>query len=363
MKVLFIGNYRNYSGWGDAAYNKILSMYSAGIDLYLNNLDFNQGYRQCQLLDELERKKTNKFDYIIQYTLPELYHYESNGKVIGNYECEATFTTSGWHKHINMLDEAWVSCEESAFQSRVSGVDKPIHIIPNAVNLEAIRTNPIAAEIGELQGGYNFLFVGELTKRKNVRALLEAFHLEFHPDENVNLFLKLNKTGHSSSDTYNVFQSLNENVKNSLRIRKHYKEVICKTDYVPTQHLWAMMQNCHCFVCPSFGEGWCIPAIESQAMGLQMVYNEKTAVRDYAHKQQVSFAAYKSPCIGVVDGKENLYNAYEYWSDFKIENLMQSMRYAYETRNTFNKEAVIEHTKQWSIENVGQKIKEQLENA
>lgn len=364
MKVLFISNYRDFSGWGDAAYNKILSMNSVGIDLYIRPIYFSNNRRQSELLDHLESKKSDKYDYIIQYTLPELYTYNGPAINIGNYECETTFTYSLWQKYINMMDQAWVSSNASSMMSFASNVDESkISVVPNSIDLNYYKNHCLEASIDELdQVSYNFYFVGELSKRKNISTMLRAFHTTFHPNENVNLVLKLNKPGYSPSQVFQKFEELNESVTNGLKIRKKYKKIICITDYLPRENLTAITKNLDCFITTSYGEGWCIPALEAVAMGHQLVYPKNSSIQDFAPKKYCySFENNWEQCHGAVDTMENLYTARDYWKCPNFESICNAMRSAYDIKMSVDNKYIKSYAEKFSIENVGKIIKEKLE--
>lgn len=365
MKVLFISNYRDFSGWGDAAYNKILSMHSANIDLCIRPIYFSQNKRQCELLDELESKSYNKYDYVIQYTLPHYYSYNGPAINIGNYECETTFKTSLWQKHINMMDYAWVSSSSSRDQSILSDVYKKISVIPNSVNIDYYKNHNIEAEIeGIDKDSYNFYYVGELSKRKNVSTLLRAFYTTFGPKENVNLILKLNKPGYSSGEVFKKFQELDEKIRYGMKIGSKHKKVICLTDYLPRDNLTAIVKNLNCFVTASYGEGWCYDALYAVAMGQQVVGPLNSGMRDFIpDKHFYSISSELTPCYDAVDTLKSLYTSHDYWFEPSFNSIMRAMRMAVVDRSFVKKEEISKHAEKFSIENVGQIIKKELENA
>ena len=73
MKVLYVGCYRDGTGWGQAATDYILAMDSAGIDVVPRPIKLNQNKISLpKRLAELERKDSSGCDICIQHTLP---HY------------------------------------------------------------------------------------------------------------------------------------------------------------------------------------------------------------------------------------------------------------------------------------------------
>ena len=79
MKVLFVGHYREGTGWGNAAIDYILAMDSAGIDVVCRPIKLNS--RNVDLPErilELENKSSSGSDVCIQNVLP--HHMDYNGR-------------------------------------------------------------------------------------------------------------------------------------------------------------------------------------------------------------------------------------------------------------------------------------------
>ena len=130
MKVLYIGNYKDGTGWANAALNNILALDSAGVNVVPRAISFNgKSIDVPQRIYELEDNDSFGSDVCIQHTLPPYYSYNSNVKNIGFYVTETnTFNDTMWHKSINMMDEAWVPNKQIVEASKKSGVTITIKI-------------------------------------------------------------------------------------------------------------------------------------------------------------------------------------------------------------------------------------------
>ena len=81
MKVLYIGNYKDGTGWANACLNNILALDSAGVDIVPRAITFEaQQQNYPQRIKDLEANSTNGCDICIQHTLPHLYSYDSRYK-------------------------------------------------------------------------------------------------------------------------------------------------------------------------------------------------------------------------------------------------------------------------------------------
>jgi len=81
MKVLYIGHYKEKSGWGQAARDYILAMDSVGIDVVPRA--FKLGNPSAQLpsrLLELEKKSAIGSTICVQHVLPHYMEYNNGFK-------------------------------------------------------------------------------------------------------------------------------------------------------------------------------------------------------------------------------------------------------------------------------------------
>ena len=83
MKVLYVGCYRDGTGWGNAAIDYILSLDAAGVDVVPRAIKLNN--EQVELpsrIVELENKSSSGCDVCIQHILPHFMEYSSSLKRI-----------------------------------------------------------------------------------------------------------------------------------------------------------------------------------------------------------------------------------------------------------------------------------------
>ena len=79
MRVLYIGCYRDGTGWGQAAIDYILAMDSVGIDVVPRAVKLNSNIAELpDRILELENKSSRGCNVCIQHVLPHMMDY--NGK-------------------------------------------------------------------------------------------------------------------------------------------------------------------------------------------------------------------------------------------------------------------------------------------
>lgn len=365
-KVLYIGNYKDGTGWGNAALHNILALHSAGVEVVPRAITFSDSKIEIPpIIESLEKNSSDNIDVCIQHTLPPLYYYNSSVKNIALYETETeSFDDSLWHKYINTLDEAWVPNKQMIKASVSSGVRVPIKLAPHSIDINEYRKVEQVASVEELDSTFNFCFVGELTKRKNISALLKAFYLEFHPSEPVNLFLKLSRSGNSSDECLQIFNGFNDEIKAGLKLSNKYHSPCVICGHLEKTQLLSVMNQCHAFVCSSFGEAWCIPALEAMALGMPVLYTDGTGMSDFCSGFPIKSRSV--PCHGAVDTMPNIYTGYSSWREVDLEDLCVQMRNTYEIYRQSPEEyrklsnSAAEQAQKYSTETVGKQLKELL---
>ena len=168
MKVLYINNYRDGTGWANAGINNMLALDSVGVDVVPRAISFNSTDSPYpQRLRELELKHAKRSsnidcDVVIQHTLPHLYSYDSNYKNIGFLAVESyDFIKTNWQKHINIMDELWVPNTESLEAAVRSGVKIPIKVVPHSLDMNSYK-NTEGRKIKQLETTFTFGFAGEV---------------------------------------------------------------------------------------------------------------------------------------------------------------------------------------------------------
>lgn len=361
MKVLYIGHYRDGTGWANAAINNILAMDSVGIEVVPRPISFEQSDKEYpDRIKELEQQTTGGAEICIQHTLPHLYSYDSNYKNIGFLATESSdFSDTGWQYFANLMDELWVPSLNSRAACRISGVKKDIKVIPHSLDIERYINADSNKKIDKLINSFNFIFVGEFIERKNIQALVRAFHSEFEINEPVNLFIKTSRQSVEYIDNYCA------SIKRGLKLRKNYKNEIVVSGKLGFEDYVSVFKQCHSFVMPSRAEGFCIPALEAMSLGIPVIFTSNTGLDDFAYGTAVK--SNNVPCFGAVDTIPYLDSANSTWSEIDITNLRIAMRGAYMKWNTeqaaSEKTKAIQAAKQYDHKIIGQQIKEILNDS
>jgi glycosyltransferase involved in cell wall biosynthesis len=358
MKILYIGHYKDGTGWANAAKNNIIALDSVGVDVVPRAISYNEKDTEVNpRILELELKDTDGCDVCIQHVLPNNYCYNSGMKNIGYIATETSnFTDTGWQISMNLMDEIWVPSEYCKRACIESGVNAPIKIAPHSICLEDYSISTKGNTIAELYGSFNFVFVGEFIERKNLKALLRAFHTEFHPLEPVNLFIK------TSQAPLETVQNYCSSVKKGLKLRQEYKEEVVICGNLPKEDYISVMDQCHCFVMPSRAEGFCIPALEAMSLGIPCLFPKGSAMEEFCIGEAVESKL--EPCFGGVESLPNIYTANSEWLEVNVSDLQVAMRTQFMMHNTKESQKIkhmcVERAKNYDHKIIGNAFKELL---
>ena len=376
MKVLYISNYKDGTGWGNASADYILSMDSVGIDVVCRSITFNgeKGEVHPRIL-ELEQKSTKGSDVCIQHLLPHMMDYNGRFKKnIALYETETdNFKNSRWPSHINTMDEAWVVNRQMEQASLNSEINIPIKVIPHTFDTSKYDKpyEPLhIPHMGDMKNRFVFYFIGEAIRRKNIFGLLKAFHLEFEVNEPVDLMLKVNKSGMSGQECGDYVTEMCTAVKDNLKIyptKYHYKSEFITTGFLDNEKLMRFHHSMDCFLMPSYGEAWCLPAFDAMAMGNTPICTDIGGMSDFLEDGGgILVKGNPEPCFGMTESFQDLYTGREDWMSIDVRSLQKAMRRIYYLASNSDKKYLNlqkqgrEIAERYSYNNIGQKIKEAL---
>ena len=374
MKILFIGPYRQSDGWGNAAKEYIRALSKVeGAELAIRPIYMGSSY--CDLEEDLLEYEFNDFreyDLVIQNVLPHLCEYNAKFKknVILFYTESDNLQNTAWPSRVNLMDEAWVPSNQEKNNLKNSGVNIPIKVVPIPLNVnkfDLVGDSKVNIP-GVGKDTFVFYTSGEFVQRKNTSALVSAFHSEFDRNEDVALVIKSNKAGLRPAELSNHMLQKFNGVKARLRLYPNpsdYKNEIVVTEYLEEQTLLALYNSCDCFVMPSHGESWCIPAMESMALGKPCIVTSNTGMADFVTSKNGWVVKSQETIPMVKDAPlPDLYTGRESWREINTIDLKKCMRRAFEDVNEFKKksENCKKDTEQYSYENVSVLIKEVLDD-
>lgn len=374
MKVLYIGHYKEFGGWSQAATDYILALDSVGVDVVCRNVTLTQDRQDVHpRLLELEQKDSKDCDICIQHVLP--HHYVQSDMFKKNIGYIATETLNinhlSWFYQVSMMDEVWVANETSKGVLESHGIKSKVRVVPHTFDISKYQKRYGELSIPQAEGTFKFYYIGDFNDRKNLESIVTCFHSEFEEDENVSLVLKFNKFGTTPKQLHDGVVEYLMQIKKRLRIRSNYKQEIIVTDKLPEESIYSLHQYCDCFVCPSRGEAWSIPTLEAMAFGNIPIASNFGGPAEFIDKSNwrtgTLINGVYSCCKSNDAAFPDLFTSKEYWFQPCEKQIREQMRKYYESWEkdpiSFgqrNRAAGMKQVEKFSYQNIAKVLKEQL---
>lgn len=368
MKILYIGHYKENSGWSQAAMGLIQAIDSIGIDVVCRNIKLtNKSFNLPDRILKLENKDTNGVDICIQHLLP--HHLVGTSKFkknIAYYVGESTtLKYNNWKSSLNMMDEIWVPNNTQLNNMQNDGF-KNLHYIPHAFDLSGyskLQTSKI--NFGEKNSTFKFYCIVDLNERKNIESIIKCFHSEFYTHEPVSLILKVKKFGVNPIDLQAHVKNICNSIKKTLRIYpkiEDYHQEIIITDEMSSEEINILHKSCDCMINTTHGEGWSIPSFDAMCFGKTPICSNEGGPKEYIQDKNAGVLI--DGIYGICEHSDsafpNIFTGRESWFIPNEEEIKQSMRFYYTNRDTIDRTVGLKSAEAFSYASVGQKIKELL---
>lgn len=373
MKLLYIGHYKENSGWSKSAINNIEALHDYGIDIVCRNVKLTESkYDIPILIQELENKDLTNIDYCIQHVLP--HHVTGTDKFkknVGYFMHEVdSIKHHQWYQNLNLLDQIWVANNDQKNNLIKDGMgEKKIKVIPQALNIKSYKSRVGAINFEDKNHTFKFYFICEIDDRKNLESIIRCFHSEFHSSEPVSLILKIKRTGIDPKALRNGITNICNEIKSNMRLYEsiddYHKETIITEDFTDEQ-IKILHYSCDCYVGPTHGEAWGIPAFDAMCYGNTPICSNEGGPRDYIDPNNKNTGWLVDGQMGICSHRnsafKDLFTGRHHWFIPNEIDIKRAMRYYYENRDTINKADGLVQAEKFSYEQFAKKVKEALDD-
>jgi len=203
------------------------------------------------------------------------------------YNFETTILPPAWRDDLNrwadLVLPSSAYCREVFVNSGVKA--GKTFVLPRGADPRAYHPAVPPLDLGSSK--FKFLCVAEPHARKGFDILLQAFGEEFRPDEPVMLVLKTRMPGAARLAYEIPLKSMLDDYASA----GPRPEVRVLTEGLPS--LAPLYTACDCFVLPTRGEGFCVPALEAMACKLPVIITGHGGHRDFASDENAGLISYK----------------------------------------------------------------------
>lgn len=369
MKVLYVGHYKEGSGWSQAAINNILALDSIGVDVVCRDIKLTNKLPQIpQRIMELEEKSVDGVTHCIQHVLPHhIIGSHQFKKNVCYFVAESIHTKKNiWHSFIETLDEVWVP-NNDLLQNTNKFVNKPVRVLPHTFNIDSYRQEFRHINFGVESSFFKFYIITDLNDRKNINQTIKCFYHTFTSDQDVLLVVKIKKHGFNQQQLQRYSQELHESIQKEMRLygdSAKYANVKIITTDGDDSFIYAMHNTCDCFLNISHGEAWSIPAFESMCFGNTPICSNEGGPAMYIddNKTHGTLIDGTYTICNQSDGAfDHIFTGSEFWFQPNHMSIINAMKFYYDNRHTKkNKEECLNYASKFGYETIGQQIKDML---
>lgn len=368
MKVLYIGHYKEGSGWSNAAINNIIALDSIGVDVVCRNVKLtNKDAEVPEKILELESKNLNNVDYCIQHLLP--HHLVGTSKFKKNVAYfvheSSNIKHTNWYTYLNQMDEVWVPSTYAKEKLQEEGLETKV--LPHCFDLSKYRMEYRKINFNDLNSYYKFYTIADLNDRKNIDSIIKCFYAEFYSEEPVCLILKLKKHGISHSDLSQYMYDRINDIKKKLRIYKNpdsYPKQIVITVEMTDYQIYSLHNSCDCFIGASHGEGWSIPSFDAMCFGKTPICSNEGGPSEFIDPKNTNTGylvdGSRGVCVHSDPAFPDIFTGREEWFVPDESILKKAMRFYYENRDSIKESDGFKQAKNFTFEKVANQIKEYL---
>ncbi len=364
MRTLFIGMFREGSGYSRAAIEYVLALDAAGVDVVARQAAFYPKKLSLphRLEELLAKPGGGKFDVLFQHCPPYQYDYCGEaGLNVGAFYAETHPLPYSWTSRANQMDLLLASDRHMNASLIAGGITRPVETVPVPADLSRYLRSYTAPKGCDFfhEGLFLFYTVGELVKRKNLSGLLRAYFAEFRPDEPVGLVVKTGMAGQDASEVLKHVVVIHDEVKKGSRFAR-VPQVFIVPDRMTDDEVFGLHQHCDCFVQPSFAESWSLPAFDAMAMGKTPIVTDAGGYCEYIDNS-IGWAVPTrvEPVFAEGDTHGDLFTGRHTWHVPDLLALRSAMRSAYEDADlrVAKSERGLERASQFSHDAVGALLK------
>ena len=371
MKILYLGHYKEGTGWSQAAIDYIMALDSVGVDVVCRNISLTS--RTGEIPDrvlELEKKSLAGCTSCIQHLLPHhlvgTNHFDKN---ISYFVSESTsIRTTPWFPQLQQMDEVWVpnsDLQNGLVEDKLFDDASRIRLVPHTFDLNKYTKSYREIFISGVDHKFKFYYIGEFNDRKNLESVIRSFHSEFDRSEPVALILKVKRHGVPPKQLKEQVEQLCNGIKKRMRmypsIEDYHTEIIISEE-MDNDGINSLHQYGDCFVCTSHGEGWSIPAFDAMGFENTPICSAVGGPKDFIDSPATGSCVdgVYSVCESVDSAFPEMFTGREEWFVPCEYEIKACMRYYYVNRDKIDRTAGLTQADKFSYETVGNKMKEHL---
>ncbi|WP_078412219.1 glycosyltransferase family 4 protein [Priestia abyssalis] len=364
MKISIIGPTFDASGYAQALRSIAFGLLDKGFTIRIIPQDWSQ--LGCDLpalqkmrLQKLCGKEVLSEGPILHLCIAEGFHPIPGRFNIGMTMLECDRIPQHWVKKCNQMDQVWVPSTFNRATFIRSGVKQDkIRVVPIGVDIGHFHPKTAELHVPDIKDRFVFLSNFEWVPRKGYDLLLKAFLDEFSQSDQVVLVIK----SYDGSCFDPTGQKINDSIKDIIKkMDKKQPPLIKLIPYgLSSRQMPSFYSLGNCYIIPTRGEGWNLPALEAMASGLPVITTNWSAHLDFVNHENGYLIEIERlepiPSFGIPN--DRIYKGSQ-WAVPSYTDIRKWMRYVYEHPHDVEKKGKIarEHVERhWSIDHIIEKV-------
>ncbi|MDH7578632.1 MAG: glycosyltransferase [Bacillota bacterium] len=339
MKIKLRGPVEDATGYAKVTREIALALHRLGVDVCLQPVAWGATradlpLKTKKLLESFTAGK-NTGCCLLNIGIPPFF-IRDGCPTIGLTMLEVDGISRSWASFCNRMDEVWVPSQFNKLTFAKSGVDeRKIKVMPLGVDINRFTPSGPKLPFPEARPlSFKFLSVFEWVPRKGPDILLKAFLQEFSAQDDVCLILKCHSNGTDyDPDGKAIKEAIQKATSQYWRDASKAPAIILLSRTLPDVQMPALYRAADCFVLPTRGEGWNIPALEALVSGLPVITTDWSAHLDWLNEDNAFLIDVEAlepvPCFGTPN--DFVYGGFR-WARPSLVHLRHLMRWVYEHR-------------------------------
>lgn len=333
MHVTVVGPLEDATGYAEISREIALAFLRLGVRVHAHPVPWGVPRPDLRpevryLLDRL-RARCPESGPVLSIGIPPTFVREPGRPAVGLTMVECDQVPPRWLDACRRMDEIWVPSSFSARVFTTSGFPPDrVRVFP--LGVDTSRFHPGAPPL-PLPGGRRFVFLSvfEWTPRKGWDILLRAFTRAFTDRDDVCLVLKTHSNGPDyDASGRTIWACVQAMLQRDCR---RPAPVLVLPEVIPQGQVPSLYRAADCFVLPSRGEGWNLPALEALACGVPVIATRWSGHLDYLNDDNAYLVEVEAlePARWPGHPADEAYRG-GHWARPSVEHLAHLMRWVYE---------------------------------
>lgn len=330
IDVCYQGPFLDYSGYGEANRQALYALVDAGVNVNAKLVQYTMQQTDYGLYKKLIDECLNKdHDYQVKIMhvtpdeIPRLIDLEKYS--ISHFFWETNRVPERFVNGLSLVNEIWTGSYANLEAIRNSGIDTPVYIYPQAININPINYDTFNIDFN----GFLFYSIFEWTDRKNPEALLEAYSKAFPKKANVGLLIKSYISNFSDNSKNYILNKINEyakkfNIKNNIFF--HH-------ELMSYNQIQGLHRRGDCYVSAHRGEGWGVPQAEAITNSNPVITTGYGGINEY-FENMVNGIVVPFTMVNVtgMSHATHYYSADQMWAEVDIDYMSEKMKFLFENQ-------------------------------